>query len=81
MTLQPHRDPTLQEIAEACLEIQKRWSDAERMRRLRVDLRPTVLTADGRHADVSSESYAAHHATDDDDDHSDAVDNMKGTTD
>jgi hypothetical protein len=46
------RDPTPDEIRQACLEIQAGWSPAERMRRLRVDLRPTIQTADGRHVDA-----------------------------
>ena len=40
------------------------WSDAERLRRLRCDLRPTVLCADGSFADVSGESYHEHHGGD-----------------
>jgi hypothetical protein len=54
MKTQPNqrRDPTPDEIAAACLEIQATWSPAERLRRLRVDLRPTIQTADGRLVDA-----------------------------
>ena len=45
---QTTNNPTPQEIAERCAEIQKEWTPAERLKRLRVDLRPTVMTADGR---------------------------------
>jgi len=36
------------ELAAACLGIQAEWSAEERLKRLRCDLRPQVMTADGR---------------------------------
>ena len=52
-------NPTPDKIRQACLLIQSEWSPAEKLRRLRADLRPTVMTADGRavtaHLDDDSE--------------------------
>lgn len=50
-------DPSPEEIAAACLEIQAGWSPAEKLRRMRSDMRPHVSGADGRQHDVSAESY------------------------
>ena len=55
-------DPSPEEIAERCAAIQAEWTPEERMRRLRCDLRPQVMTADGRLVDVSTEAYEAHQA-------------------
>lgn len=55
------RDPTPEEIAAACLEIQATWSERERMSRLRVDLRPTFTTADGRQLEIEAAAYNRHH--------------------
>jgi hypothetical protein len=54
-------DPTPAEIAAACLEIQATWSERERMSRLRVDLRPTFTTADGRELEIDAAAYNRHH--------------------
>lgn len=53
-------EPTPAEIRLACIEIQRGWSPAERLRRLRCDLRPMVACADGRHVDVGAEDYDTH---------------------
>ena len=55
------KDPTKAQIAAACKRIQAGWSPAECLRRLRVDLWPTVMGADGIPCDVTAESYEAHH--------------------
>ena len=55
-------DPSPEEIAERCLAIQSEWSPEERMKRLRVDLRPVVRLADGSMADVTATDYERHHA-------------------
>jgi hypothetical protein len=55
-------DPTVDEIRQLCLEIQRSWSDEERWKRLRPDLRPSVLLCDGRREDFSLEVYEQHHA-------------------
>jgi hypothetical protein len=55
------QDPTPEQIAAACLEIQAGWSERERMTRLRADLRPTHRLADGRRETMTSEVYDAHH--------------------
>lgn len=60
MPQQQKADPTPEQIAERCLRIQATWTPAERMRRLRVDLRPTVSCADGRHVDVDASDYDEH---------------------
>lgn len=57
------RDPTPEEIAAACLEIQAGWTPAERMKRLRVDLRPTYQRCDGEHEVMSPADYENHHAS------------------
>ena len=53
-------DPTPAEIAAACIEIQSTWTPAERLKRLRVDMRPMVSCADGRLVAVDAEDYATH---------------------
>ncbi len=50
--------PTPPQIAAACLQIQSTWSEEVRLRRLRCDLRPVVLAADGRLLPVDAEDYA-----------------------
>ncbi|MCX7396550.1 MAG: hypothetical protein NT138_02595 [Planctomycetales bacterium] len=55
------RDPTPEQIAAACLEIQSGWSDRERLSRLRSDQRPTHRLADGRREAMSSSVYNGHH--------------------
>ena len=55
-------DPTPEEIAELCLQIQSTWSAQERMKRLRVDLRPTYTRCDGEHEVMSPADYENHHA-------------------
>ncbi|MCA9010499.1 MAG: hypothetical protein KDB01_12170 [Planctomycetaceae bacterium] len=54
------RDPSPDEIAAACLEIQSTWTPRERLTRLRADLRPSIVAADGRHVDVSAGDYETH---------------------
>jgi hypothetical protein len=54
-------DPSPEEIAELCLLIQADWSPAERMRRLRPDLRPCFTLADGRQQDIEADVYNGHH--------------------
>ena len=53
-------DPTPAEITALCLAIQAGWTPDERLRRLRVDWRPMVPTADGRLLAVSADDYGAH---------------------
>ncbi len=54
-------DPSPAEIAAACLLIQATWSPAERMRRLRPDLRPCFTLADGRQQGIDAADYETHH--------------------
>ena len=61
MTTQPREDPSPDEIRAACLEIESTWSAAERLRRLRVDLRPTYTRADGEREEIGADDYEAHH--------------------
>lgn len=56
-----NRDPSPEEIAAACLEIQATWSERERLSRLRVDLRPTYRRCDGIREDIDEETYGRHH--------------------
>lgn len=57
-TLNP--DPSPEQIAAACLEIQATWSDRERLTRLRVDLRPMYRRADGEMEQISADDYVSH---------------------
>ena len=54
-------DPSPAEITAACLEIQHGWTPEERMKRLRVDLRPAYTLADGRLRTMDAEDYRDHH--------------------
>lgn len=53
-------DPTPEQIAAECQLIQSTWTPAERLRRLRVDLRPMVRTSDDRLVDVGADDYDTH---------------------
>ena len=55
------RDPSPEEIAELCLLIQQTWTAAERMKRLRPDLRPHYTRCDGISEDIDAEDYDEHH--------------------
>ena len=55
------RDPSPEEIAELCLEIQRGWSEQEKLKRLRVDLRPMYTRCDGVTETMAAESYIGHH--------------------
>lgn len=54
-------DPTPEEIRIACAEIRAEWTADEKLRRLRVDLRPTFTVADGRRLEMSDAAYNRHH--------------------
>lgn len=55
------RDPSPEEIRIACAEIQSGWSSEDRMKRLRVDLRPTYQRCDGIREDIDVHDYNEHH--------------------
>jgi hypothetical protein len=55
------RDPSPEEIAEACLMIQAGWSERERLSRLRVDLRPHYTRCDGVDEEFDADTYNGHH--------------------
>ncbi|MFN8705484.1 MAG: hypothetical protein ACK526_01025 [Planctomyces sp.] len=55
------KDPTLEEIAAARLEIQATWSDDERMKRMRSDWRASFRRCDGVNEDMELETYSQHH--------------------
>jgi len=57
------RDPSPEEIRLACLEIQATRTEAERLKRLRSDLRPSRRLADGTMHDIGSDDYSGHHGT------------------
>lgn len=54
-------DPSREEIAAACLEIQAGWTPEEKLKRLRPDLRPTYRRCDGERETMAAESYQRHH--------------------
>jgi hypothetical protein len=56
------RDPSPEEIAELCLQIQSTWSPREKLSRLRVDLRPTYQRCDGERETMEPEAYNGHHS-------------------
>jgi hypothetical protein len=56
------RDPSPEEIAELCLLIQSTWTEAERMKRLRVDLRPAYTRCDGVTEEMAADVYNGHHS-------------------
>ena len=55
-----NQDPSPAEIAQRAAEIRATWSPQEHFRRLRADLRPQVLTADGRLEPVTASNYDGH---------------------
>jgi hypothetical protein len=55
------REPTPTEIAAECLLIQSTWTAAERMKRLRPDLRPHYTRCDGEHEEMTADVYNGHH--------------------
>ena len=56
------KDPTPEQIASACLEIQATWTERERLTRLRVDWRPSYTRCDGEREMIDAASYERHHA-------------------
>jgi len=54
------QDPSPDEIAERCAEIQLSWTPQERLRRLRADWRPMVKAADDRLETMTSGDYDHH---------------------
>jgi hypothetical protein len=56
-----NRDPTPAEIAQRCAEIQSGWTEAERLKRLRSDLRPTYTRCDGESEEMTADNYNGHH--------------------
>jgi hypothetical protein len=54
-------DPTPEEIAQRCAEIQAGWSPEERMKRLRSDLRPHYTRCDGVTEPMTAANYDRHH--------------------
>jgi hypothetical protein len=61
MREQRQEDPSPNEIRERCLEIQAGWSDDERMKRLRCDLRPYFTRCDGQREEFDADDYETHH--------------------
>ena len=53
-------DPSPNELALACLQIQSHWTSDERLRRLRSDERPMVRCADGRPVAMAADDYVTH---------------------
>ena len=54
-------NPTPQEIAETCLQIQADWSDGMRVSRLRSDWRPSIPQGDGSTEPMSCRDVVRHH--------------------
>jgi hypothetical protein len=56
-----NRDPSPGEIRQICAEIQSTWTAAERMKRLRADLRPHYTRCDGETEEMTADVYNGHH--------------------
>jgi hypothetical protein len=54
-------DPTPEQIRNECLLIQQTWTPAEKMRRLRPDLRPHYQRCDGETEEMTAANYDRHH--------------------
>jgi hypothetical protein len=61
--MKKNSDPTPEQIEQLTAEIRATWTPAERMKRLRVDLRPTYQRCDGEHEVMSPADYENHHAS------------------
>ena len=59
--MKKNSDPSPAEIEQLTAEIRATWSPAEKMRRLRPDLRPCFTLADGRMQDIEADVYNDHH--------------------
>ena len=59
--MKKNSDPTPEQIEQLTAEIRATWTPAERMKRLRVDLRPTYTRCDGEHEVMSPADYERHH--------------------
>ena len=55
------KDPTPEEIAQRCAEIQRGWSEQEKLKRLRSDLRPSFVRCDGEREEMTAANYEGHH--------------------
>ena len=62
MEKHPENEPTPEQIAATCLEIQSKWTNAQRFERFRSDWRPTFTRADGHIENIAPDIYAEHHA-------------------
>jgi hypothetical protein len=56
------QDPTPAEIEQLTAQIRATWSPAEKMRRLRPDLRPCFTLADGETEEMTADVYNGHHS-------------------
>ena len=56
----PLWSPSPEQIIEFAAEIRRGWSDVEHVRRMRVDLRPTVAGADRQQSPVDASDYFCH---------------------
>ena len=59
--MKKNSDPSPEEIAELCREIQSTWTAREKLSRLRVDLRPTYTRCDGETEEMAADVYNGHH--------------------
>ena len=57
----PENEPSPEQIAAICLEIQQTWTPAQRLERMRADWRPTITRVDGHVESISPQVYAEHH--------------------
>ena len=56
------KDPSPEQIEQLTAEIRGTWTAAERLRRLRVDLRPAYTRCDGVTEEMAADVYNGHHS-------------------
>ena len=59
--MKKNSDPSPEQIEQLTAEIRATWTPAERLKRLRVDLRPTYMRCDGETEEMTADVYNGHH--------------------
>jgi hypothetical protein len=60
--MKKNSDPSPEQIEQLTAEIRATWSPAERMKRLRADLRPHYQRCDGESKEMTADVYNGHHS-------------------
>ena len=59
--MKKNSDPSPEQIEQLTAEIRATWTAAERMKRLRVDWRPSFTRCDGATEEMTADVYNGHH--------------------